>query len=114
MSDLGFFCAHTFYSLDGGPASPEDYVRLVAELGYRVLAVTDRGPLAVLPAFSAAVEHHGIAPLFGMEIDLLTGADGEGTQAVVLFAQDGSGLENLARIAGLAYAQWPSQSKALA
>ncbi|MDQ5826768.1 MAG: PHP domain-containing protein [Chloroflexota bacterium] len=118
MSRFTYLYLHTHFSRDGGPASPSQWCRAAAELGYQSLGVADRGPLAAFPLFSKAARAAGIRPVYGMEADIVlpsTGvAEEPGTLPAAFFARDRQGMDNLAKLASLAYARWPREEQPLA
>lgn len=112
MNSPSFLHLHTHFSSMGGPASPADWCRAAARLGYKSIAIADRGPLAGFPSFAWAARDAGLQPVFGMEVDiLLPGSDKK--QPVVLFVRNEQGLTSLAKIAVTAYARWPLEEKAV-
>ncbi|MFL5732248.1 MAG: PHP domain-containing protein [Chloroflexia bacterium] len=110
MIDFAYLHAHTHYSSRGGPASPGEWVRYAAELGYKALGVADRAPLAALPSLLKAAPTAGVSPIIGVEVDIAlpTGEGEKALQSAVLYASSHEGLANLARISELAYSRWPS------
>ncbi|HVG01139.1 MAG TPA: PHP domain-containing protein, partial [Chloroflexia bacterium] len=119
MSRFTYLYLHTHFSREGGPASPSQWCRAAADLGYRSLGVADRGPLAAFPAFSEAVREAGIQPIYGMEARILLPSTKDAkagepkTLPAVFFARDTQGLGNLASLASIAYARWPQEEQAL-
>lgn len=114
MSSFTFLHLHTHFSALGGPASPADWCRAAAALGYKSLGIADRGPLAGLPSFALAARQAGIQPVSGMEIEvLLPSSGGAKKQPVALFARDTQGLESLGTLASVAYAHWPNREEAV-
>ncbi|MDQ3930793.1 MAG: PHP domain-containing protein, partial [Chloroflexota bacterium] len=118
MSRFTYLYLHTHFSRDGGPASPAQWCRAAAELGYTSLGVADRGPLAGFPAFSKAARETGLQPVYGMEAGIvlpLTSKEGETrVLPVAFFACDREGMNNLARLASVAYACWPTEEQPVA
>jgi DNA polymerase III alpha subunit len=86
-------------------------------LGYVSLGVADRGPLAAFPAFSKAARQAGIKPVYGMEADIVLPSTSMAAASTVrpatFFARDKQGMDNLARLASLAYARWPQEEQPL-
>jgi DNA polymerase-3 subunit alpha len=118
MSDFTYLRVHTHFSAGGGPASPAEWCRQAAALGYKALALADRGPLAGLNAFVDAARREELTPICGVELDvLLPTGDARRTEHIstpaVLFARDSVGLESLSRLCALAYAGWPSSEEAI-
>ncbi|HUP26930.1 MAG TPA: PHP domain-containing protein, partial [Chloroflexia bacterium] len=116
MSLPAYLHVHTHFSPGGGPASPEQWCDRAAELGYSVLGVTDRSPMAGFPRLHEAARKAGITPLFGMELDLLLPGSARGstiTQPVALFVCEPDGFSSLAQIAAAAFAGWPAQETPL-
>lgn len=112
-SQQPFTClhVHTHFSSGGGPASPRDWCEHAAKLGYKALAIIDRGPCAGFPSFGEEAGRLGLLPIFGMEVDLLLPVGGKKTshavQPAVLLARDPDGMRNLMRVASLAFSDWP-------
>lgn len=98
---------HSFYSTKGGPHSPEEWCKQAAGLGYKTITITDRAPLASLPALIKAARESDISVLAGMEIDVQD--DGCVPHTVALFPTGRKGLANLAAIASAAFKDWPAQ-----
>ncbi|HEY0072160.1 MAG TPA: PHP domain-containing protein, partial [Chloroflexia bacterium] len=119
MSLFTYLYLHTHFSRDGGPASPAQWCRAAAGLGYKGLGVADRGPLVGFPAFSKAAREAGIQPIYGMQAGILLPATKDAkalkpqVQPAVFFTRDKQGLDNLARLASVAYARWPQEEQAL-
>ncbi|HEX9989366.1 MAG TPA: PHP domain-containing protein, partial [Chloroflexia bacterium] len=119
---FAYLHVHSYFSRGGGPHSPDDWCRAAAKLGYRALALTDRGPMAGFPAFARAARKAGLVAVYGVEVDVVLpggGASGrKGGEPVVvpvtLYARDGEGMSNLARLCSLAHAGWPRREEALA
>ncbi|MBF6614032.1 MAG: PHP domain-containing protein [Chloroflexi bacterium] len=114
MSNFTYLHVHTRFSQGGGPASAEDWCLRAAALGYNALGVADRAPLAGLPDMTQAAQRAGIALIYGAELDILLPVVGPRKttslqQTVVLFARDLTGMQNLARIASVAFADWPDR-----
>jgi DNA polymerase-3 subunit alpha len=112
MSRFAYLRVHSHFSFGGGPASPHDWCRRAAELGYGALGMAGRAPLADLPALTSAASRHGLAALYGVEIDLLfpiytAGRKAQATHSALLFAHNAQGLAGLAKLSSLAYAGWP-------
>jgi|GEM_PF-5992873 len=116
MSHFTYLHVHTHFSSHGGPASPHEWCRHAATLGYNALGVADRAPMAAFPAFAQAASTAGISPIYGVELDLLLPLEGKAaplTQAVLLVARNIAGMSNLARLSSLAYAGWPQREEPL-
>jgi error-prone DNA polymerase len=81
---------HSYYSFADGADSPADLAAEAARLGLSALAVTDHDGLYAVPELAAAAEEHGLATVFGAELNLdLAGprrgqADPAGEHLVVL------------------------------
>lgn len=88
---------HTAYSFGQGASLPEEYVTRAAELGYKILAVTDRDSLAGALEFALAAKAWGIRPVTGAELTLRTGG------RLVLLAESRRGYANLCRLISLAH-----------
>src|SRR5438105_4292545 len=106
--EFAYLHVHTHFSPGGGPASPGDWCRHAAELGYKAIGVADRAPLVALPALRRAARSAGITPILGIELDVLLPSPGEhALQPIALYAHSEEGLSNLARLSELAYSGWP-------
>ncbi|MBN1761399.1 MAG: DNA polymerase III subunit alpha, partial [Chitinispirillaceae bacterium] len=77
------------YSLLRGVHSPEAICRTAAELGYRIISITDRNNLYGYPLFIDACRRFGLKPLAGAEID-----DKSGDSALV-YADGPDGFSSL-------------------
>ena len=116
MSDFAYLHVHTHFSGGGGPASPAEWCRQAAALGYTALAIADRAPLAGLPAFLDAARREGLAPIIGVDLDVLLPLEGSRnaepiSTPAVLFAHNEEGLSNLSRLCALAFAKWPASQE---
>jgi DNA polymerase III subunit alpha len=110
MSLFTYLHTHTYFSQGGGPASPEEWCLRASELGYKVIGIADRAPMAGFPRFDVAARSSGLTPIYGVEVDLLLPGSSKSTplvQSALLFACDHNGLSNLARVCSLAYEGWP-------
>jgi error-prone DNA polymerase len=56
------------FSYGLGTATPEELVEVAAGMGYRSLALTDRGGLYGIPRFLKACGNHGLSPIVGAEV----------------------------------------------
>jgi DNA polymerase III alpha subunit len=118
MSDFTYLHVHTHFSAGGGPASPSEWCRQVAALGYKAPALADRAPLAGLHAFLDAARREGLTPICGAELDVLL-PTGDARKAehistpAVLFARSDAGIASLSRLCALAYAGWPTSEEAV-
>ena len=83
---------HSYYSLCGGTASPEELVRRACELNMPALALTDLCTLHGMPEFLRCAKHFGIKPIFGMEA-VVAG------YGLTLIAMNKEGWENLIQLA---------------
>src|SRR5947209_7967560 len=111
MTGFAYLHTHTHFSPGGGPASPGDWVRYAAELGYTALGVADHAPLPALPALWRVSSLMGVSPIFGLELDLALPSAGEQVlQPAAVYACNREGLGNLARLSELAYSGGPWQS----
>ena len=88
---------HTAYSFGQGASLPEEYVIRAAELGYKILAVTDRDSLAGALEFALAAKAWGIRPVTGAELTLRAGG------RLLLLAENRTGYANLCRLISLAH-----------
>ena len=79
------------YSLLRGILSPQTICRITKEIGFNVVALTDRDNLYGLPAFLQACNEFELQPIVGAE---LTAPDGE----ALLYAEGETGFSNLCRI----------------
>jgi DNA polymerase-3 subunit alpha len=116
MSHFTYLHVNTHFSSKGGPASPDEWCRRAASLGYNAIGVADRAPMAAFPALAQAARSAGVFPVYGVELDLLLPPGDKSAppgQAVLLFARDSTGMSNLARLSGLAHAGWPQRDEPL-
>jgi hypothetical protein len=131
MSHFIPLAARSFFDLDGGPRSPDDWCRRAAALGYSALGIIERGPFASLPDFLRAAREHRITPVFGVEMSLTlplpdneparkgSKAEPESAQAelqtqpVLLYAQSAEGLRSLFQLCRAAFSGWPKDERPL-
>src|SRR5512132_4005116 len=102
MTSLAYLHAHTAHSRGGGPDMPGAWVERAAALGYSAIALAERAPLTSLPGLTTTARKAGIAPIAGIEIDLLmpsSGSSKAGTapaQPLLLLSVSPEGARNLA------------------
>lgn len=114
MSDFTPLHLHTHFSIGGGPASPRDWCRTASKLGYRSIGAVERGPLAGMPAFLKAAREAGLEAAYGLELGvLLPVGGGAGKRSILLFPSSSLGSGNIARLAALAYKEWPAKEEAV-
>ncbi|MBE3578214.1 MAG: DNA polymerase III subunit alpha [Limnochordales bacterium] len=70
---------HSYYTLLDATASPEALAQAAARLGYRAMALTDRGSLYGAVRWQKAAQAAGIRPLFGALLPVLLPASAPGT-----------------------------------
>ncbi|OPZ25166.1 MAG: DNA polymerase III subunit alpha [Lentisphaerae bacterium ADurb.BinA184] len=76
---------HTFYSLQTGVRSPDDWARAAAERGYSALAVADCGGLYGAVHFQRAVQAAGLQPIIGVRL----GPDADSTCLALATSDEG-------------------------
>lgn len=106
MSDPPLSALRMFshFSLLEGVSAPQALVARGADLGYRVLGLTDRDSLAGVPPFLRACREAGIQAVVGAELTL---ADGS---RLPVFAMDQEGYRSLCRILSEAHLHHPRLS----
>lgn len=97
---------HSWFTLLGGTASPEELASRAAADGLRSLALTDRDALYGVWAFSSACQKVGVRPILGMTLDVAAPFSGlreagAGPGQVVLLATGPEGYRSLSRLSSL-------------
>jgi error-prone DNA polymerase len=85
-------CAHSYYSLGAGTASPRTLVRRAAVLGYRYLALTDVLSVSGGVDLFEAAREHGVKALIGATVPVRIG---DRAFPLVLLAQSRRGYARL-------------------
>ena len=84
---FGILHAHTVYSLNDSPQSPEELVLRAKELGYKNVTLTDHGTLLGIEEFLEAGEKHDMNAIPGIEAYL------ENREHFILVAKDEEGYK---------------------
>lgn len=92
--------AHSYYSFLDGASSPEHLARRAAELGQSALALTDWHGLHGAIEHRDACARADVRPLFGAEIALQAGGEGDDGPAghLTLLVRDADGWRSLCRL----------------
>ncbi|MGV3464727.1 MAG: DNA polymerase III subunit alpha [Heyndrickxia sp.] len=88
----------TAYSLLSSTVSITNLIEKAKKLNYRSLAITDRNVLyGVIPFYKECVKH-GIKPIIGMTVDVISVTEENKSYPLVLLAKNEKGYENLIKI----------------
>ncbi|MEX2536269.1 MAG: DNA polymerase III subunit alpha [Trueperaceae bacterium] len=93
-------CAHSYYSLGTGTASPRTLVKRAAELGYRYLALTDHLSISGGVELFEAAREYGVKALIGATVPVRIE---ERAFPLVLIAQSRKGYARLNTLLTLAF-----------
>lgn len=99
---------HSAYSLLEGAIPMKKLPDLVANAGFPAVAVTDTNNLFGALEFSEGAARAGVQPIIGMELALCTQDPAPGQRppppaAIVLYAQNGQGYQNLMALTSAAF-----------
>lgn len=96
MGDFVHLHVHSHYSLLDGTSSPTELARVAHQLGFKALALTDRGVLHGCVELAQACAQLGIKPIFGCELQV------DGYQITAL-AETDQGLANLYQLSSKSF-----------
>ena len=104
MTDFIHLHSHSEYSLLDGMSTPEEMVKIAADLGQKAISITDHGTMAGTFRLSQAAEKAGIKPILGVEAyyvpSLVADTDDKKAERfhLILLAKNQEGLNKLNKV----------------
>ena len=99
MSSYAELHCHSAFSLLDGASTPETLVRRAAQLGIRVLALTDHDDLGGAVRFSAAARNAGVEAIIGAELTVTSPQRApDASSHLTLLARTAEGYANLSEL----------------
>ncbi|MBN7797517.1 DNA polymerase III subunit alpha [Parahaliea mediterranea] len=103
MTEFVHLRVHTEYSLVDGIVRVKPLIKRSAELGMPAVAVTDVANFYALVKVYKAAFGAGVKPIFGADLHIRDGEEGERSFAICLLAMNDQGYRNLTELISRAY-----------